>query len=144
MKTTKLIPGTKSVFLGILIVMIMLPFSLDAKKIRFLQSSVAPAASGFVKIKNDNNNNFVIKIRIKNMAEIETLVETRQTYVVWMVTDNGVTENIGRINSSNNLNVSFETVTSFKPSQIFITAELDETVRYPDEKVILTTDRFWD
>lgn len=144
MNTTKSIPKTRNIFLGILILMIMLPFSLEAKKIRFLQSSLAPAASGFVKIKNDNNNNFVIKIRIKNMAEIETLVQTKQTYVVWMVTDNGVTENIGRINSSNNLNVSFETVTSFKPSQIFITAELDETVRYPDEKVILTTDRFWD
>ena len=144
MKTTKFIPRTKNVFLGILILMIMIPFSMDAKKIRFLKSSVAPAADGYVKVKNDNNNNFVIKIRIKNMAEIENLVQAKQTYVVWMLTDNGVTENIGRINSSNKLNVSFETVTSFKPTKIFITAETDESVRYPDEQVILTTDRFWE
>jgi hypothetical protein len=125
-------------------VMIMLPFSLDAKKIRFLRSSAAPAATGFVKVKNDNNKNFVIKIRIKNMAEIENLVQSKQTYVVWMLTDNEVTENIGRINSSNKLNVSFETVSSFKPTKIFITAETDESARYPDSLVVLTTDRFWD
>ena len=65
----------------------MLPFSLDAKKIPFVQSSIAPAAEGYVKVKKDNNNNIVIKIRIKNMAEIESLDPAKKTYVVWMVTE---------------------------------------------------------
>lgn len=144
MKTKKFNSETKIILIGVLTLMLMLPLSMDAKKIPFLKSSVAPAADGYVKVKNDNNKNYVIQISIKNMAEIESLTVTKQTYVVWMVTDTEITENIGRINSSNKLNVSFETVTSFKPTKIFITAELDESARTPDEKIILTTDRFYD
>ena len=80
----------------------MLPFSLDAKKIPFLQSSRAPAAEGYVKVKNDRNKNYVIKIRIEHLAEIESLEPAQQTYVVWMDIDGDITKNIGRINSSNN------------------------------------------
>jgi len=67
-----------------------------------------------------------------------------QTYVVWMVTDRETTENIGRINSSNILNVSFEAVSSFQPIKIFITAEENESTQVPDEKIVLTTDNFWE
>jgi len=144
MKTTKLISGTKNIILGLFSIMIAFFFVSCATKIPFMSSTVTPAAKGYVKVKNDDNKNYVIQIRISNFAEVESLKQTKQTYVVWMVTDTEVTENIGRINSSKKLNVSFETVTSFKPTKIFITAELDESARYPDEQVVLSTDRFWD
>jgi len=144
MKTIRFNVKSKGIFLGFLAVMIMLPFSLQAKKIPFLQSSVAPAAEGYVKMKSDHNNNNVIKIRIKNLAEIERLEPAMQTYVVWMVTDDEKTENIGRISSSNNLKVSFEAVTSFQPIKIFITAETDESTLVPSWTVVLTTDNFWE
>jgi hypothetical protein len=51
-------------------------------------------------------------------------------------------KNIGRVNSSNKLKVSFETVSSFKPIKIFITAEDDEDVQYPGQQVVLSTDKF--
>ena len=144
MKTIRFNVKSKGIFLGFLAVMIMLPFSLQAKKIPFLQSSVAPAAEGYVKMKSGHNNNNVIKIRIKNLAEIERLEPAMQTYVVWMVTDDEKTENIGRISSSNNLKVSFEAVTSFQPIKIFITAETDESTLVPSWTVVLTTDNFWE
>jgi len=78
------------------------------------------------------------------LAEIERLDPSMQTYVVWMVTDRETTENIGRINSSNILNVSFEAVSSFQPIKIFITAEENESTQVPDEKIVLTTDNFWE
>ena len=87
MKTTKSNAKTKKIFLGFLIVLIMLPFSVYAKKIPFLQSSRAPAAEGYVIVKNDRNKNYVIKIRIENLAEIEDMDPTQQTYVVWMDID---------------------------------------------------------
>jgi hypothetical protein len=144
MKTTKSNAQTTKIFLGFLIVLIMLPFSVYAKKIPFLQSSRAPAAEGYVKVKNDGNKNYVIKIRIDNLAEIEDLEPAKQTYVVWMVIDGDVTKNIGRINSSNNLKVSFETVSSFEPHKIFITTEEDEKAQEPSWNVILTTGNFWE
>jgi len=124
--------------------MIMLPFSCKAEKIPFLQSSNAPAAEGYVKIKSDRNNNNVIQIHIKNLAEIESLEPAMQTYIVWMVTDQETTENIGRINSTNSLNVSFEAVSAFQPVKIFITAEEDESTQVPSWKIYLTTDNFWE
>jgi hypothetical protein len=65
-----------------------------------------------------------------------------------MVTDREITKNIGRVKSSANISGNltgyFETVSSFQPTQIFITAEVDESVQEPGETVVLTTDRFWE
>ena len=123
--------------------MLMLPYSLQAKKVKFVQSSVVPAATGYVKITTDRNDNNTIKISIKNLAEIERLDPAFKTYVVWMVTDRETTVNIGRINSSNRLNVSFDAVSSYKPIKVFITAEENESAQYPGEKVVLTTENFY-
>jgi hypothetical protein len=146
MKTTRFNAKTRKIFLGFITVMIMLmlPLSLQAKKIPFLQSSVAPAAEGYVKINTDKNNNNIIKISIKNMAEIERLDPTMKTYVVWMVTDRETTINIGQLKSSKKLNVSLEAVSSFQPVKIFITAEVNENTQYPGEKVVLSTNNFWE
>ena len=143
METIRFNAKTKKIFLGFLTVMIMLPFSLQAQKIPFLKSSVTPAAEGYVKINTDRNNNNVIKIRISNLAEIERLDPAMKTYVVWMVTDRETTENIGRINSSNSLDVSFEAVSSYQPIKIFITAEENESTQVPSKKSVLSTDNFW-
>lgn len=148
MKELRLNTLTKNIFLGVLTTMMIFPFTSFAKKIPFLASSVTPAARGYVKIKKDNNKNYVIKIHISDLAEIERIQPTKQTYVVWMVTDREITKNIGRVKSSknisNNLTGYFETVSSFQPTKIFITAEADESVQVPGEQVVLTTDRFWD
>jgi hypothetical protein len=63
-----------------------------------------------------------------------------------METDQQPAKNIGQINSSSGmlssrLKASFETVSSTKPSKIFITAEDDVSAQYPGQ-VILTTDNF--
>ena len=145
MKTRKSNVKTKKIFLGFLVVMIMLPFSLYAQKIPFLQSSRAPAADGYVKVKNDRNKNYVIKIRIENLAEIEDMDPAQQTYVVWMDIDGDITKNIGRINSTNKLNVFFETVSSSRPIKVYITTEMDENTQEPSiNNIILTTGNFWE
>ncbi|MFO7844492.1 MAG: hypothetical protein R6V16_11840 [Bacteroidales bacterium] len=144
MKTTRFNTKIRTIFLSFLTVMLMVPFSLQAQKIPFKQSSVVPAAEGYVKIRADNNNNNIIKIRIKNLAEIQRLDPAMQTYVVWMVTDRETTDNIGRINSSNNLRVSFKAVSSFQPIKIFITAEVNESTQVPGETIVLSTDNFWE
>ena len=67
---------------------------------------------------------------------------------MWIVTDRDVTKNIGQIESSTKilstkLKASFETVSSFKPIQIFITTEDDASVQSPGAQVVLTTNKFW-
>jgi len=144
MKTNSFCVKMKGIFLGLTTFVLLMPLNLVAQKIPFIQSSVAPAAEGYVKMNSDGNNNNTIIIHIKNLAEIERLDPAMKTYVVWMVTDNKTTDNIGQINSSNSLNVSFKAVTSFKPIKIFITAEENENTQIPGEKIVLTTANFWD
>ena len=132
-----------------LLLMIVILFSINSctKKIAFLTSSVVPAARGNVKVSKDKNMNYVIQVHISELAEVSRLSPPIQTYVVWMVTDQNDTKNIGRINSKmggmlKQLNASFETVSDLKPNKIFITAEDDASVQFPNSQIILSTDRF--
>lgn len=142
MKTTKLNTLTKTFLTGILATSMLFVFSSCAKKITFLTSSVVPAAEGRISVKDDKNNNYNIQMEITNLADIERLQPARKSYVVWMETVENLPKNIGRISSSNKLKVSFETVSTLRPTKIFITAEEDETTQYPGSMVVLTTDRF--
>jgi hypothetical protein len=122
-------------------------FSACAKRVNFQTSSVVPAARGNVKVSRDNNQNYNIQLQVSNLAEVDRLETSRETYVVWMVTDNNETKNIGLLNSSSGmfsskLKASFETTSSTKPTKIFITAEDDGAIQYPSNKVILSTDSF--
>lgn len=143
MKTTRISAKTRKIFLGILTVMLMLPLACQAQKIPFAQSSVVPAAEGYVKLSTDRNKNNIINIRIKFLAKIEKLDPNMKTYVVWMVTDKESIINIGRINSSKSLDVSFTTISSFQPIKIFITAEVNESTKTPGDKIVLTTNNFY-
>lgn len=142
MKTTKTNFLTKTLLLFGMAVMMALSMNSCTKKIAFLTSSVVPAAEGQVSVKSDKNNNYAIRLDITNLADVTRLQPPHNSYVVWMETDRGQARNIGGIKTSNNLKASFETVSSFKPNRIFITAEEDENTQYPGPMVVLTTNRF--
>jgi len=141
-KTTKLNTLTKTFLTGIMATAMLFVFSSCSKNISFLTSSVVPAAEGKITVKNDKNNNYNIKMQITNLADIERLQPAKKSYVVWMETMDNLPKNIGRISSSNKLKVDFKTVSTLRPTKIFITAEEDETSQYPGSMVVLTTDRF--
>lgn len=132
----------KNMVTGISLIMMMAAFGACSKKIVFLPSSIVPAAEGYVQVKKDGNENYAITLKISNLAEVEKMQPQKKTYVVWMETDRGLTRNIGQVVSSRNLKADFETVTSFRPVKIFLTAEDNENVQYPGN-VVLTTAKFW-
>jgi hypothetical protein len=125
-------------------------FSLSscASKTQFLTSTVVPAAQGTVVVKNDKNNNYAITIVISNLSPSTRLTPPSNAYVVWLITSDNTTQNLGQLNSSDNfmsknLDAQFETVTGLKPAKIMITAENDPHVKYPSfSEVILATDFF--
>ncbi|MDF1574456.1 MAG: hypothetical protein P1P86_04600 [Bacteroidales bacterium] len=147
MKATKLNAITKNILWGIVTMLMIFSFTSCAVNVPFSTTSVAPAAEGQVKVKRDNNLNYLIKIKVSNLVEVERLKPAKQTYVVWMVTDQEYIKNIGQLNSSKafmskKLIASFETVSSTKPIEIFITAENDGSTGYPSDEVVLKTNRF--
>jgi hypothetical protein len=142
MKTKRLENPAKIILLYSLTMILIFLLASCSTKALFLTSSVVPAAKGYVKVNTDKNNNYVIEMQVSNLAGVERLQPAKQTYVVWMVTDQNITKNIGRVTSSKNLKAYFETVSSFKPVKIFITAEGDENVQSPGDQVVLSTDSF--
>jgi hypothetical protein len=138
---------TKTIILPLLAFMMLFAFDSCARKEYFLTSTVTPAARGFVKLKKDKNNNYAIQIKLSDLAEVERLQPPARTYVIWEVGTDSTTKNIGQVKSSmgafsKNLKGYFESVSATKPTKIFITAEQDGTVQYPNDQIILTTDNF--
>lgn len=126
---------------------LLLSFTSYVKKIKFLNSSVVPAVLGYVTIKKDKNENYVIKIKVEELAQVKKLEPSKNRYIVWMETEELMVKNMGQIISdtqciSSKLKAGFETVTTFKPTKIFITAEDDAEIQYPGTQFILETNRF--
>lgn len=116
-------------------------------KMGFQPSSVVPAADGDVKVKKDDNNNYRVEVKITHLAPSDKLQPPRQTYVVWIETEQSGLKNLGQLNSgtgflSNTLKAELNTVTPYKPTRLFITAEDDPRINYPSALVVLSTDRF--
>lgn len=137
---------SKTSVMSILIVLFLLTCTSCAKKIAFLVSPVVPAARGDVKITRDKNKNYVIRVNLSDLAEIERLSPPKRAYVVWMVSAQDIAKNTGQISSKMGMNkqlkASFETASATKPTKIFITAEDDVSVSSPMGQTILSTDSF--
>ncbi len=147
MKTQKMNWQIKSILLAVFAVMMIIPFTSCAKKYTFLNSTVVPGANGYVKVKKDNNKNYIIKVDVSDLAEVDKVQSTQTTYVVWMETDEGNVENLGQLKSSTSFlskrhSASLETVSSYKPVKLFITTENGTNAQYPGEQIVLTTDSF--
>ena len=144
MKTRSLITSARAIFIALASSFMIFSSGTCAAQADFLVSSVVPAARGSVTVKKDKYNNYMVTIQLTNLAEAGRLSPPKNTYVVWMVTDENVIKNIGQIRTSasffnKNLKAGFETKSSFKPVRIFITAEYDPTLLNPNSAEVLTT-----
>ena len=147
MKAKRMNALTKNILLGVLTSMLILSFYSCATKAKFETSSVVPSARGEVKVTKDKNNNYSIKVDLNNLAEPNRLTPPKKCYVVWMETNENVTKNIGQINTSSSmlsktLKASFATVSSSKPTKIYITAEDEANIQYPGMVVVLSANNF--
>lgn len=119
--------------------------SCGTSKYNFSTSSVVPAAEGKVKVKKDGNSNYKISLDVMRLAEPQRLSPSKSMYIVWMETEQNGRKNIGQLKTSSGflsktLKSSLTTVSSFKPSGFFITAEDDASIQYPAGEVVLRTD----
>ena len=122
-------------------------FQSCATKHAFSTSQVVPAAEGSVKVKKDNNNNYNIDLSVMRLADAKRLTPSKEMYIVWMETEQNGTKNIGQLNTSSGLlsktlKSSLKTVSTFKPTSFFITAEDNATVQYPASQKVMRTGSF--
>lgn len=147
--TTKKEEAPLSIGMFSLGIMIILMFFISScvRSTSFLGSSVVPAAQGSVKVKKDDNKNYVIQIQIKDLADVSRLHPPRESYVVWMENEQGNKEKLGQLLSSKSflskqMTADLKTISSYKPIKIFVTAENESNVQYPNDEVVLTTEVF--
>jgi len=110
-----------------------------ATKAKFPVSSVTPAAQITVKMKKDKNENYAISVTANYLASAERLQTPMKTYVVWVKTKDNSIKNIGQMSSKNPKKSTLQTVTSFQPIEIFITAEHEGNISYPSGTEISRT-----
>jgi hypothetical protein len=118
-----------------------------SRKVIFQESPVVPAATGTVKMKRDQNNNYALTVRVANLAEPVRLTPSKKHYIVWLETEDNGVKNIGQLVSSSGLfskklKASLEAVTPYKPRRVFITAEYETEIQYPGPQVVLRSNSF--
>jgi|ERR1035437_4482840 hypothetical protein len=98
---------------------------------KFPVSNVAPAADITIKKQYDKNGNCKISIEAKNLAAADRLTPPKNDYVVWIVSETDGIRNIGKLKIKNAETAGIETLTPFKFSEVFITAEDQGEVSNP-------------
>ncbi len=117
----------KSLFFGAVVLFL----ASCATTAKFPVSSVTPAAEITAKIKQDKNKNYVIEVIARNMASADRLTPPKNNYIVWIVTENNGTKNIGQLLSENAKKSQLKTVTPYYVTEIFITAEDQADISFP-------------
>jgi hypothetical protein len=163
MTAKKITTLSKNILLGIMATGIMFSFYSCSKKTAAVSKTETPAAmpaetvgttivtpenKGQVQIKRDATGNYIVQINLRELEEVNKLEATsKKAYIVWMHADNQKVKNLGQINSnsgwlSDKSKASFEAVSEFKPTKVFISEEDLATVTKPGNKIIWSTSRF--
>ncbi|MBR9997551.1 MAG: hypothetical protein KFF73_01205 [Cyclobacteriaceae bacterium] len=128
-------------FLGYAVGMLLFLAGSCSSKIDFPSSSALPAAEVSAKVKEDKNNNYNIKLEAEHLADPGRLNPSRNVYVVWLESENNTSQNLGQLTAGGSKKASLETVTSYKPRRIFITAEDQADIDWPRGEVVFESDR---
>lgn len=109
--------------------------SCSQQSVSFQKSSAIPAAELELEIGRDDNSNYTIELKVKNMAKATALTPERDAYVVWVRSDQG-DFNLGQLKVNDKLKGSLKATSVYKPKMIFITAENNIKATQPDKQVV--------
>ena len=109
-------------------------------KMSFVNSTIVPSATGDINVKKDKNKNYIIDVNVLNLADPKKLSPAKNTYLVWMESKTDPVQKLGQITPSGKaLQGKLRATTTSEPTDVFITAEDNTDLQYPDGQVILTT-----
>ena len=110
-----------------------------ANKYPVTASSAVPAAKGEVTVDQDKNGNMQVRLEVEHLANPQNLTPAASVYIVWLQDKGERPENKGQIKIDKNLKGSFETATSAKSFELFVTGEKDSNTKVPAGQEVLRT-----
>ncbi|MBN1115756.1 MAG: hypothetical protein JXA77_01010 [Bacteroidales bacterium] len=114
------------VFIGVVVLM-----SSCVSTAKFPVSQVTPAADITAKIQKQGKPNYLVTITAENLAAPERLESARKIYVIWAVSENGITRNVGHFTQKNAVKATYKASFPYQPVEVFITAEDEEGLCEP-------------
>lgn len=97
----------------------------------FPVSTIVPAADITAKTKKQFKPNYLVTITANNLAASDRLNPPKKTYVIWVVSESGITRNVGYFTPKNAAKSTYKASFPYKPIEIFITAEDNDRLCQP-------------
>jgi hypothetical protein len=103
-----------------------------------------PAAQGAVSIKDADNGNVKLAVSVKHMAPPEKVATGASSYVVWLKplatgNENEAPQNLGALAVNKDEEGNFDTTTSYRQFDLFVTAEPQPGSTSPTGEQLLST-----
>lgn len=93
---------------------------------KFPISTVTPAADITAKIQKQGKPNYLVTITANNLSAPERLNPPKKNYIIWAISENGITRNVGYFTNKNAAKATYKASFPYKPIEVFITAEDEE------------------
>ena len=102
-------------------------------------SSQIPAAEGTARLRNTQNGNIELKLRVKHLAQPGRISPGAQVFVVWArgLEPGAEAQNLGALQVDKKLNGKLTAVTAMASFDLFITCEMSQTVTAPTTDPLL-------
>lgn len=119
-----------------IIILTFLILASCASKERFPISNVTPGAEITLKKSKDDNGNTELTIKAKYLTSPDRLSPAKKFYLVWLQTKSNGLKNLGRLETDTSSKGELKAVTPYEVDEIFITAEDDNALTYPNGQEI--------
>jgi hypothetical protein len=94
-----------------------------ASTVNFPVSQIVPAADITAKTIKQTKPNYLVTITANSLAGAERLNPPKKLYVIWAVSEEGYTRNVGYFTQKNGVKAIYKASFPYKPIEIIITAE---------------------
>jgi hypothetical protein len=146
--TTNLIAYSRSIRRGAGYSFVLAPLVLgamlwpfpSAKKVPMVAGHETPAAHGTIMVKDTDNNNAKLDIKVQSLAEPTALTPPKNAYVVWIQPQGEQPQNQGELKVNDKQEGELHTVTPYQRFKVFITAEQNAQAKTPSGPQVLTAD----
>lgn len=103
-----------------------------ASTAKFPISEATPAADITAATTKQGETNYLVTITAINLAASERLNPPRKNYVIWAISEAGVTRNVGHFTQVNAEKAIYKASFPYQPVEVFITAQDEEGSCYPE------------